>query len=106
MLKGFLSSELFQHDDFTRLIAKPLRKATGPEYGAVERMRQIMSAVMVKHRPGVIREEVDVPPLTLSVQPVQFTHWQRLTYNALTSLIVSNVYTSELRNQLLKLTTR
>jgi hypothetical protein len=96
MLKGFLSAEIFQHNEFNTLVAKPLKKGKEPERGAVGRIRQIMSAVMVKHRPGVINEEVHIPPSTLSVQKVPFTHWQQLTYNALTALVVSNVFTSEL----------
>lgn len=94
MLKGFLSSQMFQAEDFQRLVTSPLRKKDGPMYGAVDRIRRIMSAVAVKHRSGIIEAEVQLPESTLSAATVPFTHWQRLTYNALTALVASNVYTS------------
>ncbi|KAL1413033.1 hypothetical protein Q8F55_000782 [Vanrija albida] len=94
MLKGFLASEVFQTENFARLVTSPLRSVDGPTYGAVDRIRTIMSAVMVKHRPGIIDEEVALPPSTLTAEKVHFTNWQRLTYNALTALVASNVYTS------------
>lgn len=94
MLKGFLAAEVFQTDDFRRLVTRPLRAAGGPAFGAVERIRSIMSRVMVKHRPGVIDEEVALPPSALGAEIVPFTAWQRKTYNAVTALIASNVYTS------------
>ncbi|EJT48911.1 hypothetical protein A1Q1_02006 [Trichosporon asahii var. asahii CBS 2479] len=94
MLKGFLAAEVFQADEFRRLVTRPLRAASGPAFGAVERIRSIMSRVMVKHRPGVIDEEVTLPPSQLGAELVPFTSWQRKTYNALTALVASNVYTS------------
>lgn len=94
MLKGFLAAEVFQADEFRRLVTRPLRAANGPAFGAVERIRSIMSRVMVKHRPGVIDEEVTLPPSQLGAELVPFTSWQRKTYNALTALVASNVYTS------------
>ncbi|WOO76723.1 putative ATP-dependent helicase [Vanrija pseudolonga] len=94
MLKGFLAAEVFQSENFARLVTSPLRSIDGPIYGAVDRIRTIMSAVMVKHRPGIIDEEVALPPSTLTAEKVHFTNWQRLTYNALTALVASNVYTS------------
>lgn len=94
MLKGFLAAEVFQADEFRRLVTRPLRSANGPAFGAVERIRSIMSRVMVKHRPGVIDEEVALPPSQLGAELVPFTSWQRKTYNALTALVASNVYTS------------
>lgn len=97
MIAVFLSSDAFKVEEFRRLVTKPLRNSNkpGPAYGAVSRIRAIMSAVMVKHRPGVIAQEVKLPPSTVSAEMVHFTHWQRLTYNALTALVASNVYTSE-----------
>lgn len=94
MLKGFLAAEVFQADEFRRLVTRPLRAASGPAFGAVERIRSIMSRVMVKHRPGVIDEEVALPPSQLGAELVPFTAWQRKTYNAVTALVASNVYTS------------
>lgn len=95
MLSGFLASEIFNIADFRKWVKKPLRDKDGPSYGAVERVRQIMSAVMVKHRPGAIDKEVPLPPSTLELKPVRLSHWQRLTYNALMGLVAANVYTSE-----------
>ncbi|KAL7422461.1 hypothetical protein Q5752_003109 [Cryptotrichosporon argae] len=92
MLKGFLAADVFEAQNFTRLVTKPLRGE--PAYGAVARVRSIMSAVMVKHRPGVIEAEVALPPSTLVVRVLSFTPAQRTTYNALTALVASNVYTS------------
>lgn len=97
MIAVFLSSDAFNVEDFRRLVTKPLRNSNrpGPAYGAVSRIRAIMSAVMVKHQPGVIAQEVKLPPSTVSAEMVHFTPWQRLTYNALTALVASNVYTSQ-----------
>lgn len=94
MISGFLASGVFSAEEFRRQVTKPLRNAEGPAFGAVERIRQIMSAVMVKHRPGVIDREVALPTSSLTAQKVQLTHLQRLTYNALTGLVGSNVWTS------------
>ncbi|BEI88723.1 uncharacterized protein CcaverHIS019_0200850 [Cutaneotrichosporon cavernicola] len=95
MLSGFLASEIFNITDFRKWVKKPLRAKDGPGYGAVERVRQLMSAVMVKHRPGVIDAEVPLPASAMAVEPLRLSHWQRLTYNALMGLVSANVYTSE-----------
>ncbi|KLT41386.1 hypothetical protein CC85DRAFT_286564 [Cutaneotrichosporon oleaginosum] len=95
MLSGFLASEIFNIADFRKWVKKPLRAKDGPGYGAIERVRQLMSAVMVKHRPGVIDSEVPLPKSTMAVEPLHLSHWQRLTYNALMGLVAANVYTSE-----------
>jgi hypothetical protein len=96
MLSGFLASEIFNINDFRKWVKKPLRGGKdGPAYGAIERVRRLMSAVMVKHRPGVIDQEVPLPPNTMAVEPLRLSHWQRLTYNALMGLVAANVYTSE-----------
>ncbi|GMK56187.1 hypothetical protein CspeluHIS016_0300270 [Cutaneotrichosporon spelunceum] len=95
MLSGFLASEIFNITDFRKWVKKPLRTKDGPGYGAVERVRQLMSAVMVKHRPGVIDAEVPLPESAMAVAPLRLSHWQRLTYNALMGLVAANVYTSE-----------
>lgn len=95
MLSGFLGSSMFSPEAFRRQVTKPLRKAEGPAFGAVERLRQIMSSVMVKHRPGVIDQEVALPESDVAVQTVHLGHLQRLTYNALTALVGSNVWTSQ-----------
>lgn len=97
MLSGFLASEIFNITDFRKWVKQPLRgkDGQGPAYGAVDRIRQIMSAVMVKHRPGVIDTEVALPPSTVSMESVRLTHWSKLTYNSIMALIAANVYTSE-----------
>lgn len=95
MLSGFLASEIFNISDFRKWVKRPLRSKDGPGYGAIERVRQLMSAVMVKHRPGVIDTEVPLPKSTMAVESLRLSHWQRLTYNALMGLVAANVYTSE-----------
>lgn len=95
MLSGFLASEIFSIAEFRKWVKRPLRDKNGPSYGAVERVRQLLSAVMVKHRPGAIDLEVPLPPSTLEVKMVRVSRWQRLTYNAIMGLVAANVFTSE-----------
>ena len=50
MIGGFLAAEPFRSETaFQERVTSLLRGSNGPQYGAVKRMKHIMSAVMVKH---------------------------------------------------------
>ena len=111
MIGGFLAAQPFRSEtEFREHVYKPLCHPGGPQFGATERLRYIMSELMVKHayvlssvpaftaelRPKVIDEEASLPPSTFMVERLRFHPFQRLTYNVLTALIASNVYTSKI----------
>jgi hypothetical protein len=111
---GFLSAQPFKSDvGFQEAVTAYLRKATGPTFGAVRRLRGLMNALMVKHqcashcslngslcsrtleltnRPRVIDAESSLPPSTREITTLSFHPMQRLTYNVLASLVTANVY--------------
>lgn len=50
MIGGFLAAEPFRSDaGFQDRVTNPLRGKEGPKFGAVRRLKYIMSGVMVKH---------------------------------------------------------
>ena len=50
MVGGFLAAEPFRSgSNFQDQVTKYLRRGDGPSFGAVGRLRYIMSALMVKH---------------------------------------------------------
>ncbi|ODO11128.1 hypothetical protein I350_01731 [Cryptococcus amylolentus CBS 6273] len=95
MIGGFLAAEPFKSEGkFQQLVAAPLRRKEGPDFGAVGRMKYLLGGLLVKHGPKVIDLEAQLPPSTTIKEVIQFDPMQRLTYNVLAALVASNVYTS------------
>lgn len=95
MVGHFLAAEPFKSEDsFSQHITNHLRSKEGPRFGAVGLMRNIMSNLMVKHGPSVIDDEARLPPSTVSTHLLEFHPMQQITFNVLTALVASNVYTS------------
>ncbi|WVR09439.1 hypothetical protein IAU60_006506 [Kwoniella sp. DSM 27419] len=95
MIGGYLAAEPFKSDmGFQQHVTSKLKGPRGPAFGAVERIRNVMSGVMVKHEPKQIDREARLPPLTISHEVIQFDPLGRITYNVLAALVSSNVYTS------------
>jgi hypothetical protein len=52
MISGFLDGDLFPgiQTNFQQSITHPLTQKSGPGFGAVARMKELMKCIMVKHR--------------------------------------------------------
>ncbi|OXG48040.1 DNA supercoiling protein [Cryptococcus neoformans] len=95
MMGGYLAAEPFKSEGrFQQYVTAHLRGKNGPSFGAVQRMKYLLSGILVKHGPKVIDTEARLPPLTILQEVIQFDPLQRVTYNVLAALIASNVYTS------------
>lgn len=95
MMGGYLAAEPFKSEGrFQQYVTTHLRGKNGPSFGAVQRMKYLLSGILVKHGPKVIDTEARLPPLTILQEVIQFDPLQRVTYNVLAALIASNVYTS------------
>ncbi|WVO21450.1 uncharacterized protein IAS62_002759 [Cryptococcus decagattii] len=95
MMGGYLAAEPFRSEGkFQQYVTTHLRGKNGPSFGAVQRMKYLLSGILVKHGPKVIDVEARLPPLTIVQEVIQFDPLQRVTYNVLAALIASNVYTS------------
>ncbi|KIR27533.1 DNA supercoiling protein [Cryptococcus deuterogattii LA55] len=95
MMGGYLAAEPFRSEGkFQHYVTTHLRGKNGPSFGAVQRMKYLLSGILVKHGPKVIDIEARLPPLTIVQEVIRFDPLQRVTYNVLAALIASNVYTS------------
>lgn len=102
MLSGYLGTRPFSEGvSFQKLVKGPLLSIQGPLFHAVQRLRDVLSKVTVKHlyveycfidmtaaerrslSPGNIDTEVILPSITITPRKLRFGSMQRITYNAM-----------------------
>ncbi|KAI0343105.1 hypothetical protein BDW22DRAFT_1356676 [Trametopsis cervina] len=101
MLSSFLQVPQFATDPklFTVQVVTPLMDHTGPRYGAVQVLMQVMQSVMIRHSLEDIQREVRLPPISHETVLLDLDYYAAMTYNVMQAGIVINAVTSERRDQ-------
>ncbi|KAK4686248.1 hypothetical protein P7C73_g3887, partial [Tremellales sp. Uapishka_1] len=107
IVAGFLGCQPFRSESkFQNMVTAPLRPSSGPSFGAVRRIKAIMEALMVRHRYVIYNHKIKLirpspddtaklPLCEIKTVLLDFDPMQRLSYNALVAIILSNVTTSD-----------
>ena len=99
-LKGMICTFLkFPHQNWRDTIVSPLKGRKDALWMGKERLRAILSLVMVRNQAQDIERDQNLPPLRYKVVMLEFNPIERQTHNALQALMLSNKVLSQGRDQ-------
>ncbi|GJJ12357.1 hypothetical protein Clacol_006598 [Clathrus columnatus] len=102
MLSRFFAfAPYLDFEEFSKKVVDPLTQESGPRFGSISVLRNIMTLIMFRHRVEDIERELPekLPPIEEKIVKLKFQPLAARTYNILQSLIAVNAIDSQREHQ-------
>ncbi|KAI0070956.1 hypothetical protein K474DRAFT_1776489 [Panus rudis PR-1116 ss-1] len=101
MITNFLKVPRFAADRslFSSHVTAPLMSPTGPQFGSIEALVQVMEMVMIRHQIADVEQDILLPFLNYENVLLDLDPYAVLSYNVLQAGIVVNAVNSEREDQ-------